>query len=104
MARGVGGLVRRATDLAAQVPGAEGVVLQAVRDMFSELKQLRRENDRLRREIERLRQRVAASRQGSGLVAPPRRKTTTRPKKASTRTTATRRRAKRTSVLENLLS
>jgi hypothetical protein len=60
MARsGVGsGLIKGATNLIAQVPGGENLVLQAVRDLLNELKRLRRDNDKLTREVARLNERL----------------------------------------------
>jgi hypothetical protein len=62
MARGIGSLVKSAVGSVAQVPGAEEIVLQAVRDIFNELKQLRRENDRLRKQVDGLNRQLDAAR------------------------------------------
>jgi hypothetical protein len=56
--RGVGGLVKTATNVLAEVPGGERLVLQAVKDMLDELRNLRKVNARLERENGRLRERI----------------------------------------------
>ena len=60
MARGIGGIMKAAAGSVAQVPGAEDVVLAAVRDIFKELKHLRRENARLTRQLDTVVRRLGA--------------------------------------------
>jgi cell division protein FtsB len=55
---GVGSLVKTATHFVAQVHGGERLVLQAVKDMLDELRDLRRKNASLQRENDKLRARV----------------------------------------------
>jgi hypothetical protein len=88
--RAVGGVVRTATDMMSQVPGGESLVLQAVKDMFSELKRLRRENAQLQKRVDTLEQRL--ERRG-GTPSPRAARTTAPAKRAGTRTKATARRA-----------
>jgi phage shock protein A len=52
--RGVGPLVKTATNLLSEIPGGERLVLQAVKDMLDELRQLRRKNAQLTKRNEAL--------------------------------------------------
>ena len=91
MARSIGGLVKSAVGSVAQMPGAEDIVLQAVRDIFTELKQLRRENDKLHKQVERLEQRLAG-----GAARPTRSSSSRSGSKTASRKPATKRATKRT--------
>lgn len=55
---GVGSLVKTATHFVAQVPGGERLVLQAVKDMLDELRDLRRQNASLQKDNDKLRARI----------------------------------------------
>jgi hypothetical protein len=54
----VGSLVKTATHYVAQAPGGERLVLQAVKDLIDELRDLRRKNAALQRDNDKLRARV----------------------------------------------
>ena len=82
--RGVSGIVKRATNFLSEVPGGETLVLQAVRDMLSELRDLRRENVRLVKRIEVLEDRLERERLKRSIVAA----TTNRRKPAASKRTA----------------
>ena len=92
--RGVGGIVKRATNFLSEVPGGETLVLQAVRDMLGELRDLRRENARLLKRIETLEDRLERERMKRGLPvrrAPAKKATATRKKSSTTRSTSAKR-------------
>ena len=55
---GVNGIVKSATNFLSQVPGGERLVLQAVKDMLDELRQLRRKNAMLEKQNEKLQARI----------------------------------------------
>jgi cell division septum initiation protein DivIVA len=96
MARGVGGLMKAAAGSVAQIPGAEEIVLAAVRDIFKELKQLRRDNARLTRQVETLQQRLDAGRGRATST----RVSSTRPatKRTATKRTASKRASTRSTT------
>jgi phage shock protein A len=52
--KGVGPLVKTATNLLSEIPGGERLVLQAVKDMLDELRQLRKKNAQLTKRNETL--------------------------------------------------
>lgn len=59
MARnGVNRIVAAATDVLAEIPGGERLVLQAVKDMLEELRELRGKNAHLVKENQKLKERV----------------------------------------------
>ncbi|MGH7722286.1 MAG: hypothetical protein ACRENL_05550 [Candidatus Dormibacteria bacterium] len=113
MARGIARLMKTASGMVAQVPGGEEIVMEAVRDIFMELKKLRRENHRLQNENQRLRERLDRAgarpvRAAGSTVAPAKRapaKRTAAAKRAPARKVATPRttRRRRGGLLGDLL-